>query len=269
MTAIVILNYINYMETIQCIDSIIQNQNQKGNIIVVDNGSKNDSIRHIKDIFLNEEIHYIQLEKNIGFAKGNNIGILKAIELGAENVILMNSDIVVQTSNFIDKLEIRYCKGIGIINPLCIDIEGKVVRPSGIYSEKLTKACVKTFLYYFWELIQHVFDFRHNFDGNTDFDDGVFQKGYMIQGCAYMLTKDFLDVYKGLYDKTFLYNEELNLAWYLKKASLKSVYSKDVVFLHKEGKSTYKKSRIKWALIKFCRELHSFINSIPNYIKWN
>lgn len=270
MTAIVILNYIKYEETIQCIKSILEHQKENIVIIVVDNGSENESIKYIQAEFMDKEIIiYIQLDRNIGFAKGNNVGIARAIEIGVENIILMNSDIVVKTPDFIEALE-KYCfDGIGVINPLCENIYGKVSRPSGVYGKSLIKASIKTFIYYSWELVQHILKFQYNLDANTDFEDGIYENGYMIQGCSYMITKDFLNVYKGIYEKTFLYNEELNLAWYLKHAGLKSAYAKGVIFEHREGRSTNKKSRIKWAVVKFFREMNSFIKSVPMYIEYS
>lgn len=64
--------------------------------IVVDNGSSPESLCYLKQRF--PSIHLIENGENLGFAKANNIGILKAIEKGAEYVFLLNQDAWVERS---------------------------------------------------------------------------------------------------------------------------------------------------------------------------
>lgn len=48
--AIVILNYMNYQETMSCVESALQQKNVKFHIVVVDNGSSNDSYSILKRV---------------------------------------------------------------------------------------------------------------------------------------------------------------------------------------------------------------------------
>src|SRR6478736_4073824 len=98
----VILNYKNYHDTIECIDALLKSSYKNLKIVVVDNGSENDSLNHIinwlttievsllyfedvyekfgqGDNFLesNARIILIQSEENNGFAIGNNIALSK------------------------------------------------------------------------------------------------------------------------------------------------------------------------------------------------
>ena len=59
-------------------------------IIVVDNGSVDDSIGRIK--LAHPDIALLETGKNLGFAGGNNIGIRYALNRGADFVWLLNND---------------------------------------------------------------------------------------------------------------------------------------------------------------------------------
>lgn len=80
-------------ETIECIKSISCITYPNYRIIVVDNASCDDSTLVIRERF--PEVLIIQNETNLGFAEGNNVGIKRALENGAEYIFLLNNDTVV------------------------------------------------------------------------------------------------------------------------------------------------------------------------------
>lgn len=90
---IVIVNWNNYYDTKECINSLLMHQINQDQIIVVDNGSKNSSVNYLKNDFPN--VLFVMLKDNLGFAKGYNIGIKKAIELKPEWIFLLNNDTIV------------------------------------------------------------------------------------------------------------------------------------------------------------------------------
>ena len=51
--AIVVLNYLNYKDTIECVDSILEMQYSICGIVIVENGSHNESWRMLKKIYGN------------------------------------------------------------------------------------------------------------------------------------------------------------------------------------------------------------------------
>ncbi|MBI3290974.1 glycosyltransferase family 2 protein [Candidatus Falkowbacteria bacterium] len=63
-------------------------------ILVVDNGSTDNSIEYLKNNW--PEAKLIKLPKNIGFAAGNNVGIRHAINRGFSYVYLLNQDTTVE-----------------------------------------------------------------------------------------------------------------------------------------------------------------------------
>ncbi|SEB84642.1 hypothetical protein/alpha-1,3-rhamnosyl/mannosyltransferase [Terriglobus roseus] len=96
MVACVVVNWNGWRDTIACLRTLTE-QTVPLEVIVVDNGSSNDSVARIK-AFLAEVAHcqvsitLIEHTENGGFAKGTNIGIRVAMERDAEFVWLLNND---------------------------------------------------------------------------------------------------------------------------------------------------------------------------------
>jgi GT2 family glycosyltransferase len=61
-----------------CIDSITSQDHRNSIIILVDNASTDDSVSVTKTNY--PEVIVLEQQKNLGFAKGNNVGIEKAME---------------------------------------------------------------------------------------------------------------------------------------------------------------------------------------------
>ena len=101
-TTIVIVNWNGQHLLGDCLQSLEKQTYQNFKIILVDNGSTDDSVSHTRENF--PKVKIIELTENTGFAKGNNIGISKALEdANVQNVILLNNDTKVET-NFLEKL---------------------------------------------------------------------------------------------------------------------------------------------------------------------
>ena len=83
----VILNYKTWREAAACAESILKTQQgQDIRIVLVDNGSGNGSEESLREEFAGEKrVHVIASEKNLGFARGNNLGI--RVWLGTGSVV--------------------------------------------------------------------------------------------------------------------------------------------------------------------------------------
>ena len=114
--AIILLNYNNVNDTLECVKSIEDYYERQCTIIVVDNKSTDNS----KEKLLENEHRYklILNDVNEGFAQGNNIGIKWAVEEGYKYIMLLNNDTLI-TKNSIENMidEIEKDKSIGIISP--------------------------------------------------------------------------------------------------------------------------------------------------------
>jgi GT2 family glycosyltransferase len=90
---VLVLNWNNWKDTNECLESLRSLDYGDWNTLVLDNGSTDDSVRRIRERF--PEVEIMELGANLGFAKGNNAGIRVALERGAEYVWLLNNDTTV------------------------------------------------------------------------------------------------------------------------------------------------------------------------------
>ena len=91
---IVIVNWNGWHDTLECVKSCRSLDYRPFHLLVVDNGSTDDSAEKLHELLPNVEI--LETGENLGFAGGNNAGIERALEQGAEHVWLLNNDTVVE-----------------------------------------------------------------------------------------------------------------------------------------------------------------------------
>lgn len=87
---IVILNWNSPEDTIRCIDSVLSICTDNFDLIVVDNGSTDDSVDRITSSA--SEITIIQTGTNLGYAGGNNLGLKEAFARGCDYGLILNND---------------------------------------------------------------------------------------------------------------------------------------------------------------------------------
>ena len=99
---IITINHNSSENTIKLLESL-KNQTEKDfEVIVIDNNS--DNVGKLMDYETPEtNIIYIKNDRNLGYSGGNNAGIKKALENGADWVLLLNNDTWVESS-FIERL---------------------------------------------------------------------------------------------------------------------------------------------------------------------
>jgi hypothetical protein len=89
---VVILNWNGKNDTLTCLASL-ENQVSSFDTIIVDNGSNDDSVTEIKKRFPRATL--VETSQNLGYAGGNNVGIEYALKQGADLILLLNNDTVV------------------------------------------------------------------------------------------------------------------------------------------------------------------------------
>jgi len=95
-TDVVILNWNGGADTIACLESLGAQTSRDVRVVIVDNGSEDDSVARIGDWASdrNAALEVIENGDNLGFAAGCNVGIRNALAAGADYVMLLNNDTV-------------------------------------------------------------------------------------------------------------------------------------------------------------------------------
>ena len=95
--SIVLLNWNNYDDTEECLDSLAEVTYPNVEVILLDNDSPDGSGERLRDELAELDLpgRYIQNGGNVGFARGCNPGIRDALDRGADYVLLLNNDSVV------------------------------------------------------------------------------------------------------------------------------------------------------------------------------
>ena len=266
MTAIIILNWNGYKDTIECLDSLFNCQNDFF-IVVVDNGSSNNSVEYIKkhleehntpiafvkygdtlkDTPQNHQVIIYPTGQNLGFAKGNNEALRMLSKLDINNYLLLNNDTIVE-STFLDGLLSFHetHPQYEVLTPLiCFESKRDIVWNAGgklfcglrkYYYANKSRSCVK----------EHVYK------------DITF-----VTGCALFFTKSVLRKDGGIFTEDFFFGEEdFNFSLTMKANKRKMACVVSSLIYHKVGASTKQKFLIGKLYIHY---LNRFIDVKRNY----
>ena len=230
MIVIVILNYKNYSVTERCVESIFATYTQPLRVVIVDNGSPNDSVVHLKEKYgIDDRVEIIAIPRNIGFAAGNNVGIKRCKELRFAECILTNSDIIFKMhaiENLISTL--RSLNDAVIVGP-------KILRPDGTLnaSSTLSPARVIDVLE-----IGRFFPIKRLDEKTATRATEV----YTVSGCCFAINVDrFLSI-NAFDEKTFLYNEENILGIQVSQSNFTSYFDPTAIVIHAHGASSGKRN---------------------------
>lgn len=101
LVGIVILNWNRPADTIACIASLRRMPATRYRVVVVDNGSSDDSVARLRAAY--PDLELIENGANLGFAGGNNVGLRHLIAAGCDYLMLLNDDAEV-AEDTIDRL---------------------------------------------------------------------------------------------------------------------------------------------------------------------
>jgi GT2 family glycosyltransferase len=239
--SVVIVNY-NVKHFIeQCLFSVLKaSENINCEIFVVDNNSVDGSVTLIKDKF--PQINLIVNKTNTGFSVANN----QAIKLAkGEYVLLLNPDTVVQEDTFTKSIAFMDAHpeagGLGV----------KMLDGQGNFAPE-SKRGLPTPSVAFYKM----FGFSRFFPKSKKF--GKYHLSFLpenqineidvISGAFMLMRKSVLDTI-GLLDETFfMYGEDIDLSYRIKKAGYKNYYFPQTQIIHYKGEST-KRSSLNYVII--------------------
>lgn len=254
--SIVIVNYCTYSLTKQTIESIINKDHPfTYEIYLIDNASYDNSLEKLKKDFsiqINSGlIKLILNKKNMGFAFANNLAIKKS---DSKYILLLNSDTIVNDNSIENCLKyIEKDSNIGALG--C-----KITLPDG----SLDKACKRSFpdiKSSFYRIIglSHIFPKSKRFGKyNLNYlnENGIYDVD-CLSG-AFMLVRSKTIEQVGLLDeKFFMYGEDIDWCYRIKKSGWKIIYYGDAQIIHYKGTRKKQENKI---IYEFYKSMHIYYN---------
>ena len=235
---VVILNWNGKQDTIECLESVkkLGLGNWEMGIIVVDNASTDGSVEELEKRY--KEIKILRNEKNLGYAEGNNVGIRWALKEGAEYILLLNNDTLVD-KNLVSELLRAMEKGkkIGIVGP-------KIYFAPGFeyHHDRYQIGEKGRVIWYAGGKVdwQNVYASHRGVD---EVDHGQFDEEDetdFVSGCAMMVKREVFGRIGLFNPKYFLYFEDNDLCQRAKKEGYKIFYVPKALLWHKNASSSEK-----------------------------
>ena len=246
-------------------------------IIVVDNGSTDGSTELVKSSQLKVQsdslkLKVIENKENLGFSKGNNIGIRKA---RGEYIMLLNSDTIVKEgaiATLVNYLDLH--PEVDIVGPMLLNTDGSPQPNCGRFP---TLPVVAMML------------FKEHFGGSDYVRQSPEESGFVdwLMGAAFMARKEVFEKIGGLDEKIFMYMEEIEWFYRAAKAGFKAYFLKEAEIVHlgrgssKSGRSGpilniyrgiiyfYRKHKSYWELIVLLAmlKLKAIMSLMLGYLK--
>lgn len=91
---VIIVNWQRAQDTIECVRSVQQSKHTDVRILVVDNGSQDNSVAQLRESL--PGVTLLSLPENLGFSGGYNAGIREALKHDADFLFLLNNDTVIE-----------------------------------------------------------------------------------------------------------------------------------------------------------------------------
>jgi len=204
--SVIVLNWNGKRFLDNCLSSLLSQDFHNYEVLLVDNGSTDDSLRFVEKFSKDVRLKIIALNENYGFSRGNNIGI-KCSQ--SDYVIILNNDTEVKT-NFITELVNAAEKDnqIGSVGCRILSQNGKTW-----FSQKFVN---NGFIVPFF--LQTLIEDRIEQISN------ISTINLANSGCAVLYRRSVLDEV-GFYDEDFWSNsEDWDLGYRINMAGFKSVY---------------------------------------------
>lgn len=214
---VVLVNY-NGMPYLEEFMHSLEGQTYKNyKVVFVDSGSSDGSAMWFKRKYPQHKAFLAA--KNVGYVRGCNIGMRYARKKGADYVLLLNIDTILE-DNLLEEL-VKYSRGVAVTTPKIYSTRDKVniwYAGGTIDYEKGTNV--------------HFHDERLERGGDSPAHCIDF-----ASGCCMLIPKRVLQTVGGFDEKFYMYYDDVDLCIRLKKANIRLYYISSTSLWHKVGGS--------------------------------
>lgn len=215
---IIIVTFNSQKDIVRPLESIILQRYDDLVVYIVDNNSSDETLNIVHKYLSILPINIIASKMNNGFAKGNNIGIQKAIDDGCDLIFILNPDMQLEPE-CLNTLTQRIVldEKIGVIGPIVLDRDN----PANFiqsYGMKVNFRTQRKDIFFAGKILSNEIPQENFVD-------------YMLGG-AMMIRSSVLRT-TGLFEEDyFMYNDELDFAYRINKAGYKYLCLRDAIVRH-------------------------------------
>ncbi len=253
--SVIIVNYNTKEHLLKCLKALLEYaQHITYQIYVVDNGSTDGSCEAVREVY--PSVNLVCNERNYGFAKAVNQGIIKSIN--SRYYFILNSDAIV-TEGAIEKL-VRFLDSkhlTGIVSGQLLNIDNSRQHSfdnfPNLLSELIGKGLLRIVL-------------PHYYPSKKQLYTGPIEVDSLI-GAAMLVRKQTIEDVGLLDENFFLFLEETDWCYRMRQKNWKVYFLPEVIIYHTQGqskKSVLIKAKIEYlnSLYKFYRKHYSLISYI-------
>lgn len=216
---IVILTWNGVDYTRACLESLRQHTalGDQAQVIVVDNGSTDGTLPYLRQL---EWITLIENGKNLGFVRGNNVGMRAA--QAHSDILLLNNDTVITQANWLARMqEVAYSAAdIGVVSCRMVLADGRLLH-AGAYMPQDT----------FWG--QQIGSLQKDVN-----QYGLVRDVPAVSGACFYIKRDLINQIGYLNEAFLTYFEDTDYCFQAAAAGYRVVCVGDVTITHHENVST-------------------------------
>jgi GT2 family glycosyltransferase len=213
----------------ECLQSMRENCQIPAEIIVVDNASSDGTPELVRSVF--PECRLVETGANLGFAKGNNIGIALAT---GKYLFLVNSDVKILpgcVENLVELMEAN--PDMGLAGPQMLGADGSIRRSTMRFPTLWNSSCRAMAL-------DSVFPHSGVFAGYLmgDFNHQRTRDVEILNGWFWVVRRKALDQVGGLDEDFFMYGEDMDWSYRFRKAGWRNAFCAESTAVHYGGASS-------------------------------
>lgn len=233
--SIIIVNFNTKDLLRDCLDSLFKSSEKSKSsfdfeVIVVDNGSTDGSVESLKKLQTGKltKLKIILNEENLGLGTANNQAFRQA---QGEYILFLNPDTLILDNSL--ELMVNWLKNhprVGALGCQILNKDGEVLGSGGFFPSLWRVFLWASALDHF-SLIREVFGSYHpptsffTKEGNLDW----------VQGCAFLIRREVFDAVEGFEPKFFMYGEEVEFCFRIKKEGWEVWFSPKPKIIHLGG----------------------------------
>lgn len=252
--SICVLTYNNFIDTFECLKSLKNLDDDFHTIIIIDNGSTDNSTLKLRQNF--PDIKILKLSENVGVPRGFNLGIQYSLRKEFDYIFLLNNDTIVKSDTLTELMKVEEIdKNFGLAMPQILfypqklkEEDRKNIWSDGGYFRKFPPGFVQK-------------DNRKNINFNNP------RKVDFAPACGILIPRHTIEKI-GFFDPGyFFFFEDWDYSIRTREAGLNIWCIPSAKLWHKVSKSTKKNNKFYWYIMGestaiFYQKHYSFLSSV-------